>query len=311
SLGALLNFSFLNAAELIISIVALRDGKIAVVQSTLLGSVLSKLLLTLGLCCMVGGLKHKSLRFNMAAAQSSSALLFLSTFSMIIPSAVNSAYVLKSMPDIFGHTTIKHVSYASSFVLLATYVCYLFFQLKTHDYIYANDTENPEKPFLPLWLGIALLLLVTTGISFCAEILVGSMDGIAGSSVFSPSFISLILLPFVTNAAENVLNITIAWENDMNLVIEMVNGSSLQITMFAAPLMVLVGWIIGQEMTLLFNTFEICTLFASVYIVIHLFQLRESHWLGGAMLLGAYITVAIAIFYYPTAVNAENGNQGS
>ncbi|KAG0368329.1 hypothetical protein BGZ54_002167 [Gamsiella multidivaricata] len=246
NLGALLNASFGNAVELILSIIALKEGKIAVVQASVLGSVLSNLLL--------------------------------------------------------------HLSYGTSIVLLVVYVLYLVFQLKTHTHLYATDSSEEEEPILPLWLGIVVLLIITVIVAFCAEFLVGSIDGLSHSWNISPTFIGLILLPIVGNAAEHVTAVSVAMKDKMDLAIGVAIGSSMQIALFVTPLMVIIGWIIHQPMTLFFNTFETCVLFVSVLIVNYLIQDGESNWLEGVMLLSTYLIVAIAIYFYPASA-VESGGQ--
>ncbi|KAG0342705.1 hypothetical protein BG004_005606 [Podila humilis] len=294
NLGALLNASFGNAVELILSIIALKEGKIDVVQASVLGSVLSNLLLVLGLCFLCGGLKFQSQNFNQTAAQTSASLLALSCTSLLIPAAF---YATAETID--QDLNIKHLSYGVSIVLLIVYGLYLLFQLKTHTHLYSGSSEEEEEPVLPLWLGVALLLTVTIVVSICAESLVGSIEGLSESWGISPTFIGLILLPIVGNAAEHVTAVTVAMKNKMDLAIGVAIGSSMQIALFVTPVMVIVGWIIGQPMTLFFNIFETCVMFVSVLITNYLIQDGESNWLEGVMLLSTYVIVAIAFYYYP------------
>ncbi|KAI8361460.1 Sodium/calcium exchanger protein-domain-containing protein [Mortierella sp. GBAus27b] len=294
SLGALLNASFGNAVELIMSIIALKEGQIEVVQASVLGSVLSNLLLVLGFCFVCGGLKYQSQTFNQTAAQTSASLLALSCMSLLIPTAF-----VATTDEIGQSANIKHMSYGTSIVLLTVYMLYLLFQLKTHTHLYATESEEEAAPVLPVWTGVSLLLVVTVVVAFCAEYLVGSIEGLSKSWNISPTFIGLILLPIVGNAAEHVTAVTVAMKNKMDLAIGVAIGSSMQIALFITPLMVIVGWIIGQPMTLFFNTFETCILFVAVLIVNYLIQDGESNWLEGVMLLSTYIIIAIAFYFYP------------
>ncbi|KAI7818415.1 Sodium/calcium exchanger protein-domain-containing protein [Gamsiella multidivaricata] len=303
NLGALLNASFGNAVELILSIIALKEGKIAVVQASVLGSVLSNLLLVLGFCFVFGGYKYKTQTFNQTAAQTSASLLSLSCLSLLIPAAFHA-----TTTEIDQTVNIQHLSYGTSIVLLVVYVLYLVFQLKTHTHLYATDSSEEEEPILPLWLGIVVLLIITVIVAFCAEFLVGSIDGLSHSWNISPTFIGLILLPIVGNAAEHVTAVSVAMKDKMDLAIGVAIGSSMQIALFVTPLMVIIGWIIHQPMTLFFNTFETCVLFVSVLIVNYLIQDGESNWLEGVMLLSTYLIVAIAIYFYPASA-VESGGQ--
>ncbi|KAF9362885.1 hypothetical protein BGX34_005322 [Mortierella sp. NVP85] len=297
SAGALLIATFGNAVELIISIVALKEHKVPVVQALVLGSVLSNLLLVLGFCFVFGGMKHTSQQFNQTAAQTSASLLSLSCLSLLIPAAFHA-----TATTIDQTANIKHLSYGTSIVLLIVYGLYLFFQLKTHTHLYATSSEDENDPILPLWMGIALLVVVTAVVVFCADYLVTSIDGLAKAWNISPVFIGLILLPIVSNAAENATAVTMAWRDKMNLAISVAIGSSMQVALFVTPLLVILGWIINEPMTLFFNTFETCVMFVSVLIVNYLIQDGESNWLEGVMLLSTYLIIAVAIYFYPVAV---------
>ncbi|KAG0298025.1 hypothetical protein BGZ96_003293 [Linnemannia gamsii] len=298
NLGALLNASFGNAVELILSIVALKEGKIDVVQASVLGSVLSNLLLVLGLCFICGGYKYQQQKFNQTAAQTSSSLLSLACLSLLIPAAF-----VATAKEIDHRDHIQSLSYGTSIVLLVVYVLYLIFQLKTHTHLYATDNEEEaEEPLLPVWMSITLLLVVTLIVALCAEFLVDSIEGLSESWNISPTFIGLILLPIVGNAAEHVTAVTVAMKNKMDLAIGVAIGSSMQIALFVTPLMVIIGWFIGQPMNLFFNTFETCIMFVSVLIVNYLIQDGESNWLEGVQLLSTYVIIAIAVFYYPSDV---------
>ncbi|KAG0021941.1 hypothetical protein BGZ82_011149 [Podila clonocystis] len=289
NLGALLNASFGNAVELIMAIIALKKGEIEVVKASVLGSVLSNLLL------------FKAQTFNQTAAQTSASLLALSCLSLLIPAAFSATSSLVTEAD------LDHLSYGTAIVLLVVYILYLFFQLKTHTHLYSNSSEEEEESQLPLWFGIFLLLGITAIVAVCAEFLVGSIGGLAESWGLSRTFIGLILLPIVGNAAEHVTAVTVAMKNKMDLAIGVAIGSSMQIALFVTPLLVILGWIFvatgvlqaGHHMNLLFNTFETCVMFVSVLIVNYLIQDGESNWLEGVMLLSTYVIVAIAVFFYP------------
>ncbi|KAK3828696.1 MAG: Ca2+ transporter [Benniella sp.] len=302
SAGALLIATFGNAVELIISIVALKEHKVPVVQASVLGSVLSNLLLVLGFCFVFGGMKHTSQQFNQTAAQTSASLLSLSCLSLLIPAAFHAT----TATTLDQTTNIKHLSYGTSIVLLIVYGLYLLFQLKTHTHLYATSSEDENDPVLPLWMGIALLVVVTAVIVFCADYLVTSIDGLAEAWNISPVFIGLILLPIVSNAAENATAVTMAWRDKMNLAISVAIGSSMQVALFVTPLLVILGWIIDEPMTLFFNTFETCVMFVSVLIVNYLIQDGESNWLEGVMLLSTYLIIAVAIYFYPVAVETAH-----
>ncbi|GBC08025.1 hypothetical protein RclHR1_07870008 [Rhizophagus clarus] len=306
TIGGLLNATFGNAVELIVSIMALRDGQIRVVQASILGSIISNLLLVLGMCFVAGGIYHKTQSFNQTAAQTSSSLMALACIGLIIPAAFISSVSSIGNPSIVGNTDnhtreLLNLSHGTAVVLLIIYILYLFFQLKTHAELYqdAEEHEKNEQPQLTIVVALLLLAAITVAVAFSAEYLVGSIEGIVESSGLSRTFVGLILLPIVGNAAEHVTAVSVSMKNKMDLAINVAAGSSMQIALFVSPLLVILGWIIGQQMTLFFQTFETVVLFISVLITNYLIQDGESNWLEGAMLLATYIIIALAFYFYP------------
>eukprot|EP00475_Leptophrys_vorax_P004355 TRINITY_DN1259_c0_g1_i1.p1 TRINITY_DN1259_c0_g1~~TRINITY_DN1259_c0_g1_i1.p1 ORF type:complete len:390 (+),score=133.17 TRINITY_DN1259_c0_g1_i1:47-1216(+) len=287
TVGGLLNATFGNAVELIVGIIALKENYVSVVQSSLLGSILSNLLLVLGMCFLFGGYYYKEQEFNVTAAQASSSMLAIAATALIIPAA----FVQTS-----GTSEVLAVSHGTAMILLVIYVLYLVFQLKTHSHLYV-DEEEPEEPTLSVPVAILLLVTVTVFVSLCAEYLVDALDAVSTTWGLSTTFIGLVLLPIVGNAAEHVTAVSVAMKNKMNLAIGVAIGSSLQIALMVTPLLVVVGWIIDVEMTLYFSTFETVIMFVSVLVTNYLIQDGKSTWLEGAMLLATYMVVAIAIYY--------------
>lgn len=214
--------------------------------------------------------------------------------SLLIPAAF-----IATASESIAHPDVKNLSHGTAIVLLLVYVLYLWFQLKTHEHLYATESEEEEVPLLPLWLGIILLLGITVLVALCAEALVGSIEGLSQSWRLTHVFIGLILLPIVGNAAEHATAVTVAMKNKMDLAIGVAIGSSMQIALFVSPLMVIIGWGLGKDMDLFFGIFETSIMFISVLIVNYLIQDGESNWLEGIMLLSTYVIVAIAIFYLP------------
>ncbi|CAB4491055.1 unnamed protein product [Rhizophagus irregularis] len=283
TIGGLLNATFGNAVELIVSIIALKEGQIRVVQASILGSIISNLLLVLGMCFVAGGFYHKEQKFNMTAAQTSSSLMALACIGLIIPAAfISSVETPEIVQTGSDHTSeLLNLSHGTAIVLLIIYILYLLFQLKTHTHLYQDEgvIEDDEQPQLTLIVSFLLLAAVTVAVAFSAEYLVGSIEGIVETSGLSKTFVGLILLPIVGNAAEHVTAVTVAMKNKMDLAINVAAGSSMQIALFVSPLLVILGWIIGQQMTLFFRTFETIVLFISVLITNYLIQDGESNWL--------------------------------
>jgi Ca2+:H+ antiporter len=207
--------------------------------------------------------------------------------SLIIPAALSAAL---TDSKVNSKLTILELSRGTSIILLILYVLYLFFQLKTHSQIFdeeQQDSDDPEEPRIlsPISAGVALLL-VTLLVAVCAEYLVDSIESVVESTGMSRTFIGLILLPIVGNAAEHVTACIVAAKGKMDLAIGVAIGSSLQIALFVTPSLVILGWIIGQDMSLKFQGFETVVFFISVLVVNYLIQDGKSNYLEGAMCIG-------------------------
>ncbi|MCJ1401507.1 hypothetical protein MMC11_004721 [Xylographa trunciseda] len=271
TLGGLLNATFGNAVELIVSIVALKDGQIRIVQSSMLGSILSNMLLVLGCCFLAGGSRHREQHFNSLVASTMSSLMAVASASLIIPATLYNVMAANGEGD--KEDNILILSHGTAIIMLILYVLYLFFQLKTHSYIFdeedqGDDNEEPqEAQILSPWAAGIALVVVTVMVAVCAEYLVDSIDAIVQTAHISKTFIGLILLPIVGNAAEHVTAVVVSLKNKMDLAIGVAIGSSLQIALGVTPFLVILGWIIGQPMTLHFETFETVVFFLSVLVV--------------------------------------------
>lgn len=307
TLGGLLNVTFGNAVELIVSIVALKDNQVRIVQASMLGSILSNLLLVLGCCFLAGGYNRVQQKFNQTVAQTMSSLMCLATAGLVIPAAFHASLPKSSAESELLDKEILSFSRGASVVLLIVYILYLYFQLGTHKELFEGINEESEQvaghkenvtTLSPVG-SLLMLLGITVVVSICADYLVGSIDDIVASSGLSKTFIGLIVIPIVGNAAEHVTAIVVAMKDKMDLAIGVAVGSSLQIALFVTPFMVLIGWAIDVPMSLYFSTFETAVLFVSMLITNYLILDGESNWLEGAMLLGTYIIIALAFFYLP------------
>ncbi|KAI8333388.1 calcium/proton exchanger [Chlamydoabsidia padenii] len=336
-LGGLLNASFGNAVELIVSIIALTKNLVIVVQASMLGSILSNLLLVLGMCFWLGGYRYKEQSFNVTAAQTSASLLFIATASLLLPAAFyGSTYGSENIATV--NSDILIISRATSIILLLIYFAYLMFQLKTHKHLFmeeaaieefrapsryvdehnanesqleqdgVNTGEDEEYPQMPFWMSIALLLVITALVAVCAEFLVSAIEAVVEQWHISQTFVGLILLPIVGNAAEHVTAVTVAYKNKMDLALGVAVGSSMQIALLVTPLMVIIGWGINVEMSLYFNIYETAVMFIAVVMVNYLIMDGKSNWLEGLMLFAVYIIIAISFYYYPD--NASGGLSG-
>ena len=262
-----------------VSIVALKDGQIRIVQSSMLGSILSNILLVLGTCFLVGGIRYPEQTFNGTVASTMSSLMAVSTASLIIPATLYA--VMRQAP---GNATddqenILILSHGTAIILLILYVLYLLFQLKTHATLFDEEDENTlngeedkdnEAEILSPWAAAVALVIVTICVAVCAEYLVDSIDSIVATTHVSKTFIGLVLLPIVGNAAEHVTAVVVAWKDKMDLAIGVAIGSSMQIALLVTPFLVILGWIMNQPMTLHFETFETVVFFLSVLITNYL-----------------------------------------
>ncbi|KAK7544238.1 manganese resistance 1 protein [Phyllosticta citribraziliensis] len=307
TIGGLMNATFGNAVELIVSIVALKNGEIRIVQSSMLGSILSNSLLVLGCCFLAGGLSRSEQAFNETVASTMSSLMAVACASLIIPATL---YSVLPTSDKESEQHILVLSHGTAIILLLLYILYLWFQLKSHANLFteveappegedAEQEEAPEgKTLGPVAAGFTLVI-ITVAVAVCAEFLVDSIDSIVQTAHISKTFIGLILLPIVGNAAEHVTAVVVAYKSKMDLAINVAIGSSMQIALFVTPFLVLLGWIMGIPMTLHFQTFETVVFFVSVLVMNYLIQDGKSNYLEGAMCIGTYIIIAIAFYVYP------------
>lgn len=298
SLGGLLNASFGNAVELIVSVIALTKGEIRIVQASMLGSILSNILLVLGMCFAAGGFYYQEQEFNMTVAQTMSSLMAVGTSALLLPAAFHLAIPTSIKLD----EQILFLSRGTAIILLIIYGLYLFFQLKTHASAFQASEDTEETSKISPWTAGAMLVGVTVLVSFCADFLVGSIDEIVEETGISKTFVGLILIPIVGNAAEHVTAVICSIKGRINLAIGVSLGSAIQISLFMTPFLVVLGWIIGQPMTLYFKSFETITMFVAVLIVNYLIQDGKSNWLEGAQLMAVYAIIAIAFYIYPDSV---------
>ena len=263
---------------------ALKDGDIRIVQSSMLGSILSNTLLVLGCCFFAGGFRYHEQEFKVAMVSTMSSLMAVASASLIIPATL---YAVMSSSSA-GQTkdNILVLSHGTAIILLILYVLYLVFQLRTHKDFFdeegpAEGEENePDEPqLLTPWAAGIALVVITVAVAICAEYLVDSIDSIVQTAHISRTFIGLILLPIVGNAAEHVTAVVVAMKDKMDLAIGVAIGSSMQIALLVTPFLVILGWIIGQPMTLHFETFETVVFFLSVLVVNCEFDLLLARYL--------------------------------
>ena len=324
SLGGLMNATFGNATELIIAIFALRAGLVNVVKSSITGSIIGNLLLVMGLSMLLGGLKFKEQSFQPTIARLNASSMNLAVIAILLPTAVDFTSSGISEP------MLQRLSIAVAVVLMLVYGLTLLFSMKTHAYLYdvgiAEEESNPEtlsklgkgsqessidendnghseahstehKPNLPLWIGV--LLAATLVVAVESEFLVGTLEVASKQLGLSELFTGVIILPVIGNAAEHATAVTVALKNKMDLSLNVAVGSSMQIALFVAPLLVIIGAFMGQPMDLDFNNFELLSVAVAVLVANSISGDGKSNWLEGILLMATYAIISLSFYFHP------------
>ena len=305
TLGGFLNATFGNATELIIALVALNAGLISVVKASITGSIISNLLLVLGFAMLLGGLRYKEQTFQPVVARLNASVMNLAVIAILVPTAVDAT------SQGISEDTMQMLSTAVAVVLILVYGLTLLFSMKTHAYL--NDVgeaqkeseeseeeeeEEEEKPNLWLWSGV--LLVCTLFVAVESELLVDSLEEATAYLGLTALFTGVILVPIIGNAAEHATAVTVAMKDKMDLSMGVAMGSSLQIALFVAPVLVIAGYIMGQPMDLNFNPFELVAVVVAVVLANSVSSDGRSDWLEGVLLLATYTVLGIAFFFHPT-----------
>lgn len=301
ALGGLLNATFGNVTEMIIAIVALRQGLAEVVKASLSGSIIANLLLGLGLAIVVGGIRFPEQQFSAPVARINASALTLSVIVLMTPTAIQAV-----APSVQLHL-IDRFSYASAVLLLIFYGLMLLFSMKTHRYLYRlNEVIEGEQLIeeevsgVNLKLEVAILLVGTIFLVFVSEVLVNSLQESISEMGLTQLFTGVFLIPIFSSVVEFITCVKFALNNRMEGAVAVAIGSSLQIILFVAPVLVLVGWFIGQpEMNLSFNLFELLAVVAAVAITNSISNDGRTNWLEGVLLMITYLVLAIAFFIHP------------
>ena len=302
-IGGFINATFGNAAELIIGLMALRAGLYDVVKASLTGSIIGNVLLVLGMAFVAGGVRHKSQRFNVTGARMQATLLTLAAISLIIPAMFN----LLAGPA--GGERIRNLSQEMAVVLLAVYGMSLLFSLRTHKHLFSGQgageggrVEEGHSRW-PLWTSLAVLLVTTAAVAFISEILVGSVGHAAETMGMTKVFVGVVVVAIIGNAAEHSTAVIAAWHNRMELCFGIAIGSSIQVALFIAPLLVLLSNVVGPgPMDLVFTPAEVLAVALSVVISNQISNDGESNWMEGVQLLAVYLMIAIVFYFLPAAI---------
>ena len=298
-LGGLLNATFGNAAELIIAGIALSKGLVNVVKASITGSIIGNVLLVLGLSILMGGTKFKEQRFNRTAARTSVISLSLAAIGLIIPTVFHLA--ANSTPGGWSPLVEQKLSLAIAVVLFLTYFCMLGFSLWTHKHFYQGAHAHAEENMRHWSRGkaIVILLIATAVVAMLSEFLVGTIENVRDSVGVTEVFVGVIVVAIVGNAAEHSSAILMAMKNKMDLTVGIAIGSSLQIALFVAPVLIFLSYLFGRPMDLEFTMPEVVAVVASVYILFQISGDGETNWIEGIQLLSVYVILGILFFYLP------------
>ena len=291
--GGLLNATFGNAAELIITILALREGLFTLVKASITGSIVGNTLLVLGTALLVGGLRHGTLRFDLRMSGLSSGLMILAVAGLLLPAVFGTL-----VPD---DTRLEELSVAVALILLLSYVAYLIFLLRGG--VGSSETMSQIEEEAPEWSvrrGLFALVAATVGTAVVSDVLVNAVTPVTEQLGWTEFFLGIIVIPIVGNAAENWAAVRAAWRNHVDLTLGITSGSSTQIPLFVTPVLILVSLLIGHPMTLVFNPLELLVLALSTAISAYIALDGESNWLEGVLLLALYLMTATVFFLDPT-----------
>jgi Ca2+:H+ antiporter len=294
--GGLLNATFGNAAELIIALAALRAGLHDVVKASIAGSIVGNMLLVLGAAMLAGGLRHREQHFNPAGARSQATMLTLAAIALILPAAFQVA--AGATPE-----GLAHLSVSISVVLLLVYLLFLVFTLVTHSGLFTGSHVPEEGKAPPSVSRAALTLAVATAaIAWISEIMVGAIEPTAHEFGLSNVFVGVFVVAIVGNAAEHATAISAAMKDRMDLSVSIAIGSSIQVALFVAPVLVVAGLFLGPTpMDLAFPAGLVLIVLLSVLITGQVAGDGRSDWLKGLQLLAVYLVFGLAFFFLPTA----------
>ena len=306
--GGLLNASFGNAAELILALIALKAGHVEIVKASITGSIIGNLLLVLGASVFAGGLRYPRQTFNKTAARSSCTALILAAAALVIPTVFHLAAARS--PSGWTPAAEQKLSLAIAVILVATYAAMLVFSLVTHKQLFvggeadiakdgapAEDTDEHSAPW-SVGKAVAVLLGATLLVAWVSEFLVGAVEAAQHSLGVTETFVGVIIVAIVGNAAEHSTAITMAMKNKMDLALGIAVGSSLQIALFVAPVLVFASYLFPHQLNLEFSLPEIAAVVLAAFVTDQIAGDGESNWLEGVQLVAAYAIIACAFFFY-------------
>lgn len=292
-LSGLLNATFGNAAELIITVVAIREGLLELVKASITGSILGNLLLVLGLSMLLGGIRHGVQRFDQKKTSSDTVLLMLAVTALAIPSLFT-----QNAAGIVDSNDVEILSLGVAGLMMVIYVLGLVygFNLKGSPLTRESAEAVVHKVAWPFRTGVVILLGATAGVVWLSEILIGQIEPVVASLGVSEFFLGVIMVPIIGNIAEHLVAVRVASRDRMTLAVEIAVGSSLQIALFVVPVLVFISLLMRNPLTLVYNPFELISLIGAVLIATLVGLDGESNWLEGAVLVALYLMLALAFF---------------
>jgi len=308
--GGLLNATLGNAAELIITIVAIREGLLELVKASITGSILGNVLLVMGMSMLLGGMKHGTQRFDQRQAGNNAILLVLAIVALVIPSVLSHSIG----PD--TSVAVETLSLGVAGTMMVLYLLGILFSFKLQASLKqtgkktehetaamhppaASSGDHVSHPNWSVRTSLIVLGIATVGVAFLSELLVGAVEPVVDSLGVSEFFLGVILIPIVGNVAEHLVAVKVAIQNKMDLSVEIAIASSLQIALFVTPVLVFISLLLGNPLQLIFNQFELLALIAGVLITALVSSDGESNWLEGAELLAVYLILGLAFFLLP------------
>jgi Ca2+:H+ antiporter len=294
-IGSLLNATLGNAAELIITIVALNEGLVNVVKASIAGSIIGNILVVLGFSVFFGGLKHGTQRFDQRAAGANATMMSLAVLALLIPALFSFPSGGKRISD----HDVERLSDGVAIVMIAIYVLYLIFSLRGTSPAEVEQAHETGVASMRLSTAIGLLAGSTIAIVLMSEVLVGAIEPTAKDWGLTELFIGVMLIPLIGNVAEHLVAVQVALANKMDLSLGIAVGSGLQVALFVTPVLVFAGILLDQPMTLVFNSYELGALVAATFIAVLISLDGESHWLEGAELIALYAILGLAFYFVP------------
>lgn len=300
-IGGLLNATLGNAAELIITLMAIKSGLLELVKASIIGSIIGNLLLVLGFSILLGGLKNGTQRFDRRQAGTHAIMLTLAVLALAVPSMFSHSIG----PE--GSMPVEALSLGVSVVMIVLYCIGLVYTMVGHkgggdSPITVEPVKVHGKPEWSKKTAIIMLACSTLGVVILSEMLVGSVESVTASMGLSEYFLGIILIPLIGNVAEHLVAVQTALKNQMDLSVEIAVSSSLQIALFVAPFLVFVSLLLNHPLTLIFNPFELLAVGAAVLIAALVASDGESNWLEGAALLAVYLIFGLAFFLLPSVI---------